>query len=55
MDGVAHTLDEHGHKNGLLNVMLEIRNDLIATEAQQQDWGERLAPWVLRTLQEVQA
>lgn len=55
IDGVAHTLDEHGHKNDLLNVMLEIRNDLIETPVQQQEWGDLLAPWLLRTLQEVQS
>ncbi len=54
-DGVAHTLDEHGHKNALLNVMLEIRNDLIATDAQQAEWGALLAPWLTRTLQEVRS
>jgi len=51
-DGVAHTLDLHGCDNGLLNVMLEIRNDLIATEAQQQDWAQHLAPWIRATLEE---
>jgi predicted N-formylglutamate amidohydrolase len=29
-DGVTHTLKEHGLSNGLLNVMIEVRNDLIA-------------------------
>lgn len=29
-DGVTHTLIEHGIHHGLLNVMIEIRNDLIA-------------------------
>ena len=28
---------------GLLNVMIEIRNDLITTEKGQQEWAERLA------------
>lgn len=28
-DGVTHTLVEHGVKNGLLNVMIEVRNDLL--------------------------
>ena len=53
-DGVAHTLDEHGCKNGLLNVMLEIRNDLIETPEQQSSWADLLAPWLLQTLAEVQ-
>lgn len=35
-DGVTHTLIEHGVKNGLLNVMIEIRNDLIQDEAGQK-------------------
>ena len=30
VDGVTHTLCRHGLKRGLLNVMVEIRNDLIA-------------------------
>ncbi|NIZ12536.1 N-formylglutamate amidohydrolase [Phaeobacter sp. HF9A] len=51
-DGVAHTLDLHGCDNGLLNVMLEIRNDLIATAAQQDAWADALAPWIRATLKE---
>jgi predicted N-formylglutamate amidohydrolase len=35
-DGVTHTLIEHGVKNGLQNVMIEIRNDLIATKDGQR-------------------
>jgi hypothetical protein len=30
-DGVTHTLKEHGLSNGLLNVMIEVRNDLLRT------------------------
>ena len=30
-DGVVHTLRLHGEENGLANVMIEIRNDLIST------------------------
>ncbi|WP_044026940.1 N-formylglutamate amidohydrolase [Ruegeria sp. TM1040] len=51
-DGVAHTLDVHGCDNGLLNVMLEIRNDLIATPAQQDAWATALAPWIRATLED---
>lgn len=36
IDGVTHTLKEHGLANGLLNVMIEIRNDLIKDEAGQE-------------------
>lgn len=35
-DGVTHTLIEHGLANGLLNVMIEIRNDLVNDEAGQE-------------------
>ena len=35
-DGVTHTLKEHGLSNGLANVMIEVRNDLIADEAGQK-------------------
>lgn len=37
-------VDTHAIANGLPNVLIEIRNDLIATEAQQRAWAERLAP-----------
>ena len=32
-DGVTHTLKEHAVAHGLLNVMIEVRNDLLADEA----------------------
>jgi len=35
-DGVTHTLKVHGIGNGLPNVMLEIRNDLIGAQDQQR-------------------
>lgn len=41
--GVTHTLKEHGLKNGLQNVMLEIRNDLITTQQEQTDMAKMLA------------
>lgn len=49
-DGVAHTLDVHGSANGLRNVMLEIRNDLIATADAQQQMARDLAGWITATL-----
>jgi len=45
-DGVTHSLRLHGIANNLPNVMLEIRNDLIATPAQQ----DRIAAELLRVL-----
>ena len=45
-DGVAHTLDLHGAGNALPNVMLEVRNDLIADTARQRAMARRLVPWI---------
>lgn len=42
-DGVTHTLKLHSHARGLLNVMLEIRNDRVATRAGQTEWARRVA------------
>ena len=43
-DGVTHTLRLHATPYGLDNVMLEIRNDLIATPQDQAAMAARLAP-----------
>lgn len=43
-DGVTHTLQLHALPRGLENVMLEVRNDLIADETGQQRMADRLAP-----------
>ncbi len=45
-DGVTHTLVEHATKQKLLNVMIEIRNDLIITENDQR----AVAAWLARIL-----
>lgn len=45
-DGVTHTLRAHGLANRLPNVMIELRNDLLATGAAQ----DRMADEVLRLL-----
>lgn len=42
-DGVTHTLKLHALPNGLLNVMIEVRNDLITDEAAQLAMAEILA------------
>lgn len=44
--GVTHTLKEHALPAGYLNVMLEIRNDLIRTEAQQGAMADMIAAWI---------
>jgi predicted N-formylglutamate amidohydrolase len=45
-DGVTHTLKEHALPFGHLNVMLEIRNDLIQTKRSQDDMAEKIAAWL---------
>jgi predicted N-formylglutamate amidohydrolase len=49
-DGVIHTLDEHAVSRGLLNVMLEIRNDLIADRASQAEMADWLAGCLTQAL-----
>lgn len=44
------SIDRHAVQTGRVNVLIEIRNDLIQTEAQQRDWAERLAPALMETL-----
>jgi predicted N-formylglutamate amidohydrolase len=43
VDGVTHTLQRHAIARGIPNVMLEIRNDLIAAEAGQKEWADIVA------------
>jgi predicted N-formylglutamate amidohydrolase len=57
-DGVTHTLQRHGLEHGLLNVMIEVRNDLLKTEVQQDEMANLLSDLVqraLRTLDEISA
>lgn len=49
-DGVTHTLKEHGLANGLLNVMIEVRNDLIRDEAGQEVMAGFLAGLIRESL-----
>lgn len=49
-DGVTHTLRVHALPRRLLNVMIEIRNDLIATAENQTAVAARLAGWLSQAL-----
>lgn len=49
-DGVTHTLKEHGLSNGLPNVMIEVRNDLIQDEAGQGVVADYLAELLVTSL-----
>ena len=42
-DGVRHTLNLHAAPRGLQHAMIEIRNDLIATDRGQDEWAQRLS------------
>jgi predicted N-formylglutamate amidohydrolase len=42
-DDSDYTIPVHGERRGLINSGIEIRQDLIADEAGQQAWAERLA------------
>ncbi|MFX0546308.1 N-formylglutamate amidohydrolase [Roseovarius sp. S1116L3] len=46
------TIARHGIERGRPNVLIELRNDLIETEAQQRAWAARLAPILSETLAE---
>lgn len=54
-DGVTHTLKLHGLSKGIPNVMLEVRNDLIATPQAQADMAQMLAGWITEALVAVEA
>ena len=49
-DGVTHTLNLHANAKGLANVMLEIRNDLVAHGEGQATWADRLFELLSRAL-----
>ncbi len=53
-DGVTHTLREHGLANGLANVMIEVRNDLVKDEAGQRVVAEYLAGLLEKSLPAIQ-
>ncbi len=54
-DGVFYTLARHAEGHGLAALMIEIRNDLIATEIGQSTWAQRLAPMLLNAVQGLDA
>lgn len=54
-DGVTHTLQRHALAAKIPNVMLELRNDLIASPAQQDDWAAFLASRITTALAQLEA
>lgn len=45
-------IDRHALATGRLNTLIELRNDLIGTEADQQRWADRLAPILQMALEQ---
>ncbi|MCV6595894.1 MAG: N-formylglutamate amidohydrolase [Mangrovicoccus sp.] len=43
-------VDRHGLQKGRMNVLIELRHDVIETQAQQIAWGQRLADLLTRAL-----
>ncbi len=54
-DGVTHTLKRQGMRRDLLNVMIEVRSDLISTPENCQAMGETLTRWIGQALETVQS
>ncbi|MEP2641785.1 N-formylglutamate amidohydrolase [Roseobacter sp.] len=54
-DGVTHTLKLHGLDRGIPNVMLEVRNDLIATPQAQAGMAQMLSGWLCESIQILEA
>lgn len=52
-DGVAHSLEIHALPRGILNVMLEIRNDLVLTAEQQNNVAQIIETLLLSALSEL--
>jgi predicted N-formylglutamate amidohydrolase len=48
-------VDRHALQTGRANVLIEVRNDLIETPAQQLAWGQRLAPILTHALERMDA
>ena len=42
-DNVDYTIRRHGRDRGVPHVMVELRNDLLASRAEQDEWADRLA------------
>lgn len=54
-DGVTHTLKEHALEAGHLNVMVEVRSDLIADSPSQGAMAEVMVSWLSQALDKMEA
>lgn len=54
-DGVTHTLQVHGIANGIPNVMLEIRNDILSDAKSADELSEKLASVITSSLADLES
>ena len=54
-DDSDYTIPVHGEQRGLLHIEIEVRQDLIETEAGQRDWSSRLTDWMSRAIERLSA
>jgi predicted N-formylglutamate amidohydrolase len=47
-DGTDYSVPVHGERRGLPHIEIEIRQDLVESEAGQQEWALRFADWLPR-------
>lgn len=52
-DGVMHTINTHGTANRIPNVMIEIRNDLIATQKDCEEMADLLSEMISHALGDI--
>ncbi len=45
------TMDRHALQHGRIHVLIEVRNDLIETDADQKYWAEKLAPIITQAIE----
>jgi predicted N-formylglutamate amidohydrolase len=54
-DDSDYTIPVHGERRGLHHVAVEIRQDLIADDEGQREWGQRLARLLPQAYRELMA
>ncbi len=52
-DGVTHTLNKHGQERQILNVMIEIKNTLIADNQSQRHYADQLAKTITQAVNKI--
>jgi len=53
-DGVTHTLKVHGLKNHYLNVMIELRNDLLQDDKSCEKIASHLQTWLTSSMEQLE-